>query len=71
MTTNVQWATKLTWPDGHVEYLPHRDRRGAEVRSTAIALDDSTDAAAQVVGRVVNVGEWTPAPFGADWWNQP
>lgn len=63
MITRMEWAVKLTWPDRHVEYRPSCGRRDAEIESYAVALDDSTDANAQVVGRVISVGEWNPAPL--------
>lgn len=68
---HFEWAVKLEWPDGHVEYRVHSrmtgkpyTRRDAEVCVEATGHDLTTEAEATLVRRDVWIGDWVSVSAG-------
>jgi len=53
-TAGDEWAMQETWPDGHVEVHPKKDRREAAVLARGSALPTIRT----VVSRTRKVGDW-------------
>lgn len=58
-STRVEFAARITWPDGHSETYPEANRYDADAHARRHAFRDPTPAsAAEVVTRQITATAW-------------
>jgi hypothetical protein len=59
--SRIEYAVRLTWPDGHSEIAEPSDRAAAEFDVRRYNQPGSASFTADLVSRTVTVTDWEPA----------